>query len=78
MDDFRLKEFKDENGQKHVVAIECDINGRKFIITNGKKIFEVVNGHYRKCKGDDPETAFLKKYTDSPKSNDIVHIEEIR
>lgn len=71
MNDTKLKVFKDENGQKHVVAMECDINGRKFIIANGRKIFEVVEGIYKECTVEDEEIGFLKKYIDHPKSNDI-------
>lgn len=71
MDDIKLKEFEDENGEKQVVAMECDINGRKFIITSGRKIFEAVEGKYRECTADDEETAFLKKYTAPAKVDDI-------
>lgn len=72
MNDIKLKEFNDENGEKQVVAMECDINGRKFIITSGRKIFEAVDGKYKECTADDEETAFLKKYTAPAKVDDIV------
>ena len=66
MNDIKLKEFNDENGEKQVVAME------KFIITSGRKIFEAVDGKYKECTADDEETAFLKKYTAPAKVDDIV------
>lgn len=71
MDDIKLKEFEDLNGEKHVIAMECNISDRKFIITNGRKIFEMIDGKYKECTQDDEETAFLKKYTAPAKAVDI-------
>ena len=77
MDDINLKEFEDLNGEKHVIAIECNISDRKFIITNGRKIFEMIDGKYKESTQDDEETAFLKKYTAPARATDI-EIDEAR
>ena len=39
-DQFKAKKILDEQGNEHVIALECEIRGRKFIITTDKKIFE--------------------------------------
>lgn len=77
MNDINLKEFEDQNGEKHIIAMECNISDRKFIITNGRKIFEIVDGHYKECTQDDEETVFLKKYTAPARAVDI-EIDETR
>ncbi len=61
-----LKDIEDS------VIAECSIKGRKFVITVDKKIYEKnANGKYKECLEDDPETNFLKKYTEPPKSLDV-------
>lgn len=67
----KLKTFEDSQGQAHEIAFECEINGRKFIITTGKKIFEKREDSYKECTSEDKETEFLAKYTSPAKSLDI-------
>lgn len=67
----KLKSFEDLEGQTHEIAFECEINGRKFIITTGRKIFEKNEDSYRECTQEDKETEFLAKYTAPAKSLDI-------
>lgn len=72
MSDIELSKITTENGEEEIVAMKCEINGRKFIITNSRKIFEDLEGQFKECTADDEETAFLKKYTaPSTKSMDI-------
>ncbi len=54
------------------VIAECSIKGRKFVITVDKKIYEKASdGRYKECLENNPETYFLKKYTEPPKSLDV-------
>lgn len=54
------------------IITECTINERTFVITADKKIYERdKNNNYRECSKDDKETAFLRRYTEPPKSLDI-------
>lgn len=66
-----MEEEKGKNIEETVIA-ECSIKGRNFVITVDKKIYEKdSDGNYKECLPDDPETNFLKKYTEPPKSLDI-------
>lgn len=64
--------FEDDKGEKQTVAFECEINGRTFIITANKKIFEKVDDSYKECTEKDEETKFLSKYLKPSKSLDVV------
>lgn len=69
---FETKKISDSQGNEHVIALECEIRGRKFIITTDKKIFEKdENGSIKVCTQSDEETKFLSKYLEEPKSLDI-------
>lgn len=71
-DQFKAKKILDEQGNEHVIALECEIRGRKFIITTDKKIFEKdEKGNIKECTSQDQETEFLSKYLKEPKSLDI-------
>lgn len=67
--------FEDGQGNQQAIAFECEINGRTFIITASKKIFEKVEGSYRECTEKDEETQFLSKYLKPPKSLDVIQDE---
>lgn len=70
-ENLKLKSFEDSEGQEHEIVFECEINGRKFVITTNKKIFEKNENSYRECTSEDKETEFLTKYTAPAKSLDI-------
>ena len=71
-DQFKAKKILDEQGNEHVIALDWEIRGRKFIITTDKKIFEKdENGSIKVCTQSDEETKFLSKYLEEPKSLDI-------
>ena len=69
-----MKNINEREGSNNELDIitECTINGRTFVITTDKKIYEKnKDNNYRECSKDDEETAFLRKYTEPPKSLDI-------
>ena len=67
-----VKKICDEEGIEHNIVMECEIRGRKFIITIDKKIFEKdENENYKECTKNDEETKFLVKYLEEPKSLDV-------
>lgn len=69
---YQAKRVLDSEGKEHVVALECEIRGRKFIITTDKKIFEKNSDNViKECTNQDEETKFLAKYLEEPKSLDI-------
>lgn len=69
---YQAERVLDSEGKEHVVALECEIRGRKFIITTDKKIFEKnAKDVIRECTNEDEETRFLSKYLEEPKSLDI-------
>ena len=75
-EELKLKSFNDSQGEKQEIAFECEINGRKFVITTNRKIFEKKENSYRECTTEDEETKFLVKYTAPAKSLDIDEAEE--
>lgn len=67
-----VKKIYDDNGNEYIVAIECEIRGRKFCITTDRKIFEMDKAkNYKECTKEDEVTEFLSKYTKPSKSLDI-------
>lgn len=66
------KELKSKDENELDIITECTINDRTFVITADKKIYEKDrNNKYKEYSEDNEETAFLKKYTEPPKSLDI-------
>lgn len=62
----------DTGGNECIIALECEIKGRKFAITTNRKIFEKVgDNNYIERNSEDEETKFLAKYIEPPKSLDI-------
>lgn len=63
----------DQDGNEHISAVECEINGRIFVITTSRKIFEKGKDgvSYKECTADDEETKFLQKYVKAPRSLDV-------
>ena len=70
----KLEKIYDINGNEHIIAIECEISGRKFYITTERKIFEKkIDETYKECTEEDEVTKFLAKYTKPSKSLDIEY-----
>lgn len=69
---FEIKKIVDTKGKEHIIALECDIKGRNFIITTDKKIFEKdEKGKIKECINKNDETEFLLRYVKEPESLDI-------
>ena len=69
---YKAKRIVDSEGKEHIIVLECEIRGRKFIVTTNKKIFERNEENIiRECTNQDEEIKFLSKYLEEPKILDV-------
>ena len=69
MEQNEIERFRTSDEKENIIALNYNKNGRKFVITIEKKIFEEIDGQYIECLSPDEDNQILFECIKPPKTD---------